>query len=499
MVQPAGCRDASCAVEFEGEPVTMAWMSVTYWLREDITWADGEAVMADDSVFAYQVASDPATPGWQDLVARTSSYVALDDWHVKWVGIPGYIDADYAETFFPPLPRHQLADYTAAELVQADVTRRTPLGWGPFVVDDWVTGEYLALAPNLRYYRAGEGMPYLDRLVFRFAADVPDLTARLLAGECDVGVGGDYEAYEPLMPMLVQAEREGVLRVISSTGDTWEQLDFGIDPASPFLRADFFDDVRVRQAVALCLDRQAIVDEVTYGRSVVPTAYLPPGHPLYADDEGLYWTWPYNPAFGQALLEEVGWLDQDGDSVREAEGVEGIRDGEPFEVELLVSADDPEAEIVGRIIRTNLADCGIRVTLNLVAESELLADGPDGPLYGRRFDLAETTRRFDGLPGCGDYLTSQIPVSRDWVGENAAGYSSADYDSACQAAVGELPGAPEYDYHHHQAQVIFSEQLPAIPLFAWLRVALARPGVTGFDLDPSSPSPLWNVEEIDVE
>ncbi len=495
LVRPAGCRADACAVEFDGESVLMDKMEVTFSLRDDVTWSDGEPLTADDSAFAFEVASDSATPGRRYLVERTSQYYAQGDWRVKWIGLPGFVPPTYFLNFFAPLPRHQLEGRTPASLLRAEDTRRAPLGWGPFVVDEWVTGEYIALSRNPHYFRASDGLPLLDGVLFRFASSGSEMLSYILSGECDVGTR-DAE-FESLLPTLAQVEEEGLLRMVTTPGDSWEQIDFGISSVASYRRPDFFGDVRVRQAVAQCIDRWAIVDEVTYGRSVVPDSYLPPMHPLYTIDDLAYWD--YDPVVGQALLEEVGWFDEDGDGVREARGIPGIPNGTAFEMTLLVPADSAASTQVAPIVKTNLADCGIRVTVEPTPSWRLFADGPEGPFFGRQFDLVETRRQFNLFPECEYYVSSEIPDKGRWYGKNASGYASEDYDAACQAALQALPGTSEYETYHRQTQAIFSEELPAIPLFMWLRVALVRPHVLNFVLDATSPSELWNIEVLDVE
>lgn len=494
-IRPFGCRAEDCTVEFEGEAVVMERMEVSFVLRDDVIWSDGEPVTAADSAFAFQVASDPATPGSRYLVERTASYQALGDWRVKWVGLPGFVSATYFTNFFAPLPRHQLQDRSPAALLQADETRRYPLGWGPFVVEEWVPGKYITLTRNPHYFRADEGLPYVDRVVFRFTSGAPEVIARLLAGECDIGTqDADFASS---MPLLVQAERQGLLNIVSAPGSGWEHIDFGIVPAPDYRRADFFGDVRVRQAIIQCIDRQSIVDEVTYGRSSVLDSYVPPEHPLHAGDAVL--RWDYDPAEARTLLEEVGWLDEDGDGVREAHRISGIRTGTPFEVTLLVSSDSSISQRVARIVKAHLADCGVRVRVEARAPADFFAAGPVGPLYGRRFDLAETAWWFDFVPLCGRYVSAEIPGEDHWYGDNVTGYSNPDYDAVCQEALQALPGTSEYEEFHEQAQIIFSEELPAVPLFMRLRVALARKNVLNFALDSTAQSELWNIEMLDVE
>jgi len=507
------CMDATnpdCVVTFDGESVLeMEQMVVQWQLREGVTWSDGEPVTAEDSVYSYQLACDPETPAsdllnlpWsKDLCERTASYAAAGSLTVVWTGLPGYVDHLYFLNFFTPLPRHLWQAYPAAALVSRQESARQPVGWGPFVITEWVQGDHITLERNPHYFRAEEGLPKVDRVVFRFARDVHSLVTMMMAGECDVGLMGDGRLgnllpteLDEVMPILVAAQEEGLLRLAVSRSDVWEHLSFGILPVRGYNRPDFFSDVRTRQAIAQCIDRQTLVDELTFGLGQVADAYIPPDHPLFAGDRVSRWT--YDPQAAQALLAEVGWVDEDGDGVVEAHGVEGVRRGTPFRVELLLPADNRQQEIIARILRADLADCGIQVDLTPVPLQDFLADGPQGPLLGRQFDLALFNWFNEVEPPCALYLSDQIPGPEDWGRFNVTGFSDEAYDAACRAALAAMPGTEEYQEHHLEALEIFSQQLPDLPLFWWIRVAISRPGVTGLAPDPSEESILWNVESI---
>ncbi len=88
-----------------------------------------------------------------------------------------------------------------------------------------------------------------------------------------------------------------------------------------------------------------------------------------------------------ALLEEVGWVDSDGDGVREASGVEGIPGRHPARSSNWGSTTAAMRIQYMQIFQQNLAGCGFKVNLQNVPASEWFADGPDGPLGGRRFDV----------------------------------------------------------------------------------------------------------------
>jgi len=513
-------NDPDCVATFDGTPIEMEQMVVSWQLLEGVTWSDGEPVTAEDSVYSFELACDPDTPAYEfaglarstkDVCDRTYSYVAAGERTVVWTGLPGYVEDLYFLNFFSPLPRHLWQEergYTAADLLSQPEGTRQPIGWGPFVVTEWVEGDHIALEPNPFYFRADEGLPRVERLVFRFAPDLHGLIAMLLAGECDIGLmgdgrlgglGGPYEALSEMMPFLAAAQEEGLINLVSSTSEVWEHLEFGISPAPGYDRPDFFADVRVRQAIAQCIDRQALVDEVTLGLGQVADVYVPPDHPLFAGDQVT--RWPYDPPAAQALLAEAGWADEDGDGYLEAQDVDGVRRRTPFRVELLLVADDRQQEAIARIIRSNLADCGIEVDLVPMPLADFVADGPQGPLPGRRFDLALFHWRNEVEPPCDLYLTERIPDQGDWSwGQaNISGFSDEAYDQACRSALVALPGTFEYSRYHVEAQEIFSQQLPDLPLFWWVRVAIARPGVVGFALDPSEESELWDIESLGLE
>ena len=480
-VIPARCLSPACAVEFDGGPVWMERMQVRFTLRDDVTWDDGEPLTAADSVFAFRVASDPATVGARYLVSRTLRYTARDDYHLEWVGVPGFLPSDYFLNFFAPLPRHQLAGRSPADLAQDEDLRRRPPTWGPFVVEDWIPADRLILAPNPHYSPA----PHLDKIVFRFATDGADMVARLLAGECDIAT---HDAdLTPFLPLLMKAEQQGLLHLISAPGTGWEHLEFDIAPTDD--RPPFFGDARVRQAVAHCVDRETVVAEATYGRGLPLDSYLPPTHPFHA--AGLP-AWEYDPAAGRALLEEAGWVDEDSDGVREAHRVSGVRTGTPFEVTLLLRADDEAALRSARAIKAQLADCGLRVNLDARPFWELFAPAPDGPLFGRHFDLAETTWWLDVRPMCEHYLSPEVAA------ESVTGYADPDFDAACLGVGQTFPGTAEHAEYRRRAQELFAADLPALPLFMRLRFAVVRPRVQGFTLDSTSPGDLWNAESLDV-
>jgi ABC-type oligopeptide transport system substrate-binding subunit len=125
-------------------------------------------------------------------------------------------------------------------------------------------------------------------------------------------------------------------------------------------------------------------------------------------------------------------------------------------------------------------------------------EGHDSPVLGRQFDLALYSWNGGMYASCELYLSSQIPAAENqWTTLNSPGYASADYDAACQEALDALPGTSTHDYYHRQAQRIFAQDLPALPLYFVPRLIAVRPGVSAVAPDPSEYL-TWNFEAFDV-
>lgn len=388
------------------------------------------------------------------------------------------------------------------------------MGWGPYVIEQWRFGEYITLRKNPNYFRAAEGLPRFDRLVFRFVGeDSPTNISSLLSSECDLV---DQAAnLNNAIPQLLALEDEGQLRAHITTGTLWEHLVFslghadyddGYQPGGD--RPDLFGDPRTRQAIALCLDRRRIVDELLSGLSDVPRTYVPADHPLFNPRAASY---PFSPEEGSRLLEEVGWIDHDGDpnTPRVARGVPNVPAGTPLAFGYWTT-ESPLRQQVGPLISASLAQCGVEARLQLWKAADFF-ELPDSPLFTRRFDLVEYALTTRTQPLCELFLSENIPGDPQaqnpdgkpsfpygWEGQNTSGYRSAEFDQACRAALEFLPGQPGYVENHLLAQEIFARDLPAIPLFQRLLVTATSARLCGYRMDPTALSDTWGIEGYGV-
>src|SRR5690606_19885632 len=144
---------------------------------------------------------------------------------------------------------------------------------------------------------------------------------------------------------------------------------------------------------------------------------------LYAEDAV---SWPYDVDAANALLDEAGYLDTDGDGIRE-----DPETGTPFNVTLGTTAGNEMRQQITQIFKENMTDCGINVDLFYEPSGEWFADGPNSTLFGRQFDLGEFAWLTGVQPACNLYITSEIPglVREDgtqigWGASNASGWSN---------------------------------------------------------------------------
>jgi peptide/nickel transport system substrate-binding protein len=529
IVRPFGCSSSDCAIPWKGEPLELAQLSATFTLKENLKWSDSVPLTTADSVYSYQFASQCqndigpcgglglALRDGQEILPRTASYEAIDERSVRWTGVPGFLDPTYQTNFFIPLPEHQLSQYDPGDLFTSPEADQQPLGWGPYVITSWIQGEHISLRANPLYFRAQEAELKFDELLFRFIGQQGNNQLDLItSGGCDLlDQGISQVLMNSGIEELIQLQDEERLMAHFVAGPIWEHADFGIQPLSyddgyqPGIdRPDYFRDVRVRQAFSMCMDRQKIIDELLFGQSLVPVSFIPEGHPLFYPDVIRY---EYDPSAGSQLLQGAGWVDHDSDpqTPRQALGIQGIVDGTPLVVSYRTSNAE-QRQAASQILADSLVECGIQIELLSGPGSEVYAPGPDGPVFGRLFDLAQFAWSAGNQTTCNLWTSEQIPGDPNledengtalfpygWGGVNATGFRDNEYDLACEQALGTVSGQPGYLEIHQSVQTIFSEQLPVIPLYQHLKLAVSRSDMCGFSLDPSAISEFWNIENFD--
>jgi peptide/nickel transport system substrate-binding protein len=489
----------------EGQKYPVIQIVSTFTMVDGVTWEDGTPVTTADIMFSYEVGASPDTPSSKYFYeTQTQKIEVVDDQSYAYYFMPGYTSGTYfVDGMLTPLPKHVYGEggsnaLSPAEMLNDEGVNRDPLAFGPFRLVEWVAGDHITLEKNPTYWRASEGLPKLDQLIYRFIPDTNQMIAQLASGECDLGT--QDAAFEGSLPLIRQFEGEGLMIPQVVAGTVFEHLDFNTAPVESYTGAavslkaadgtPLFQNVAFRQAVAYCIDRQVVVDQTTNGAAIVQHTYTASDHPLYAGDENVT-IYEFNPDKGKELLAGLGWTDTDGDGL--------LDNGSGTTLSFIHSTrTNALREKVTQVVQAQLKDnCGIETKIELYG-SEYFADGPDGLVFGRQYDLGEFAWLTGVEPPCNLYISSQLPSAElGWGNGNNVGFQNAEFDAACNAALQALDEDTKAA-QHALAQKIFTEQLPSLPLFARAKILVTRPEILGVIMDPTANSEFWNVENFDI-
>jgi peptide/nickel transport system substrate-binding protein len=482
---PSGCTSSACAVTWDGSiEIQMDQPTAIFNLVDGLSWSDGQAVTATDSVYSFELASDANTPVEKTYTNLTASYSALDAATVQWVGKPGLVTADFQNYFWLPLPQHVWGAYSAAELLELGDSTHNPVGWGPYMIEEWVPGNHIRLTKNPFYYRANEGLPKYDFITFKFitAGD----SQQAMDGTCDL-VSNDVLELDQLVVSAASLENSDYQLITGDSGE-FEFLAFGINPVSyddtyyPYGtdRPDIFGDVNTRKAIAMCIDREGIMQELTGGLVEVSDSYLSKSNALLSNLS--LSQYPYDPTQGKALLDAMGWKDYDQNPATPLTMI-ATNTTVPFGTDFSITLYTSQSEMRGLIankIASNLAECGIQVTVEQKSIQDLYLPGPDGVIFGRNFDLVLMSMDIGTEPDCKLFTTEEIPSkSNYWLGietggSNFMGYKNPAYDAACSAARSAGLDEAAYAAENQNALRVLSDDLPFIPFYHHSEFLLAK-------------------------
>lgn len=380
---------------FENGGISEDGTTLTFNLRDDIKWSDGEPITSADFLFTYEMYTNPANTVAStypyDLVANmeapdaTTVVVTFNEPFVPW-----------ASTIFQEmLPKHILQPVFDADgsLDAADWNEAPVVGCGPYVFSEWESGSYASFVRNDNYYNEPAK---IDEIFIRFVPDDAAQVAALQTGEGDLGT---FLAYSDF-PALEEAG-VNIYMVASGYNEGW-YFYFG-EEAHPAIA-----DVKVRQAVAMCFDRFSINEDLLLGKTVPAVTFwdnMPYASPNVQ-------AWPYDPAQANTLLDEAGWVDSNGDGIRDKDGVE-----------LILTHGTTTREVradTQAVAQQNLAECGVQ--LDIIGYSSDIffgSYGEGGPMPTGELDIAEWSANpaFPD-PDSARWLCEEIPSDESPDGGN---------------------------------------------------------------------------------
>ena len=329
--------------------------AVTFRIRPDVYWHDGSKVDAEDVAFTYRTITDSATAYtnlsmFDHYVRGPEGVEVLDSLTVRIrIARPhaGYMDPWW---YVAIMPHHLLEDVPVTQLQQHPFGTQCPVGNGPFVFVEHRPQESWTFRANPAFPEALGGRPYLDRYVYRVIPEQTTLLTDLLTENIDVFVN-------PRADQAPQIEASPRLSLVHYVWPAYTLVAWNA-------RRPQFADARVRRAMTLGTNRQEMVEAQLRGYGTIANTGVHPLH--WAYDKSLADELAYDPTEARRLLDEAGWIDRDGDGVREN------ADGVHLEFVLKYNQGNQRRADIAEIMQAQLAQIGVRVRPQVVEFGTML-------------------------------------------------------------------------------------------------------------------------------
>ena len=471
--------------------------SITWKLKEGLLWSDGSPVTSTDVAFTAQYCMDP-----QGGCAQASKFdgvqsvEAIDDLTIK-VTFDSPKPNPYgpfAGAQSPIIQAAQFADCLGAKAPECTDANFMPIGTGPFVVTDFRTNDVIQMVANENFREAGK--PAFASVTFKGGGDA---TA---AGRAVMETGEfDYAWNMQLAPDVLAAMADGgVGTPISAFGTLVERLEMNLtNPSSDLPEGEratvahphpFLSEFDVRHALSMAIDRELLV-EVGYGQAGRPTCNLVPGPEIYAstDNTGCL---TQDIEGAKALLTGAGWVDSNGDGVREKDGVE-------LKI-LFQTSTNAVRQDFQALIKENWSEIGVETELRNLDASVFFGGDPGSPDTFQKFyaDVEMYANNFDGTDPQA-YLAAyrcggEPKPDSQWQGENINRFCDPAYD----ALIDELGATADIDKRGDLARkmndMLTKETMTIVPLVDRGRVSAKANTLGGVVLN-TWDSELWNVAD----
>jgi peptide/nickel transport system substrate-binding protein len=460
-------------------------MDVTWKLREDVTWADGVPVTADDVLFTWEAIANPETGIWVEGLDNTDGLEKVDDhtFIVHYNSIYPNYRLQFGGELFVVWPAHY-CDPTQG-YVNWDCNSQ-PLSDGPYILKEWLTGDHLIFERNPAYYQPGK--PSIDRVIVRVVPDQAVRKSMLVNGDADVAMWVTETMVEdlnsePSIKISQSPTQRWVMRLIPNLAARGS-----LDPvASPH---PVLSKAEVRQAIREAIDVNLITQEIFHGYSQVINTELF-REPYTCDIPAT----AYDPEAAAALLESAGWMDNDGDGVRECHGCGTAEDGAKLSLEFMIYSDyGEELELAQQLIGEMLEKIGFEIQLSSVEGNVLWADyGNGGIEQNGDFDLNMWDSGYTGIDPTDQlyyyfYSASAEPDS----GWNVGRYLNPEVDALLDQAY-TLDEAQRKDLFC-QIATILDRDLPQIYLFSTMDAHAYSDRVDGVQATVNDPM-TWNIAD----
>jgi peptide/nickel transport system substrate-binding protein len=371
----------------------------TFHIRPGVTFNDGTPCTADEIAWNFNWVQENEIETYSTYLVNVADVEALDPTTLQVTLSDPVGNMEYLMIYVWILPPSVWQDIPADQIGEfEDIS--AAIGTGPYKMTEWVEGEYAILEANKNYWK---GAPAIDRIVYHEYATEDAMVQAMLAGELDLIYSVPFTAVQtlqenpnievPIMDSLTFDEL-----IINSFAD-------GTQPASLW-------DLDIRTAMEYATDRQQIINVAYLGYGVPLNSPVPkPMGDWYNSDMPIL---PFDIAKANQILDNAGYVDSDGDGVRE------YSDGTPLDYRMYATEGASNARIL-EIIADGFSQIGIKATPTLMDEDSLIALYP-----AYDFDLVYWGWGMDPDP---DFSMMIFTCDQtEEYGWNDSGYCASDFD-----------------------------------------------------------------------
>jgi peptide/nickel transport system substrate-binding protein len=469
MIQPGAATELPTVQNGGISPDGKTW---TFHMRPHLVWSDGAPYDARDVDFTWRLWINPKS---QSSFPLPPNLITSADVSADYLSITFHLARAYAPFLTlwvdggsAPLPAHHFSKLTPEQFVNTPDNLNPQVVSGPFMMSESVPDDHYTMVRNPRYYLASEGLPYLDKIVIRGAnpeTTLKNLQAGLITSAYPLDLGQ--------VPVFQRLTHYSL--TTSPTSSSFEAIYFN------FHNQVLASHLEVRQAIALAIDHQTLIQQALYGFGGPLCSDEPPAmHPGY--DAALSCAM-FDPATANQLLDDSGWV----------RGPDGVRskDGQRLEFEystLIYSFNTQWRLATEMILQRNLMAIGIKLDIqnyNFATFNSFLLGGKASPPTGAvagRYDIAELERSWTYDPDDSQMLScDQIPPK----GGNIDFYCDPALDPPYKQ---ELATVDTYSRQNifTQIQKIYLAELPFIVLFSTQEIAMVRKGTHNYQISPFS-------------
>jgi peptide/nickel transport system substrate-binding protein len=462
------------AVDFATEPgLAESWtasddgLTYTYTLREGLLWSDGTPLTADDVAWTVNTSRDQ---GWMNHSSITANLeaTAVDARTVT-------ITSSVPDPKLPTMDVYILPKHIWEEQAAGDITTYDALdgvGAGPFTLQEWKSGQSWTMKANPNYWK---GAPAIDQVVFRVFTNADAMVAALKKGEIDAANAVPSSAFADLQ------SAEGIEAIFGTQGSMSELamngMGGGLGDGHPALQ-----DVDVRHAIHHAIDKQVLFDRVINGYGVQGTTLSVSPDPAWkpAIPEAEQYT--YDPAKAQQLLDDAGYVDTNGDGVREMPG-----GGQELVFRYAERSESEVAASIRELITGWLEQIGIGTEVSVVDDTQLTDVVASG-----EYDLFVWgwTPFVDPDPMLSYFRCEQLTTSLDAYGYNDANWCSDEYDALYTQQNQELDRTKRIELVHQMLR-LFYDQSTYVVLFEDAELQAYRTDrFSGWTRQPAETGPV---------